>query len=80
MIIVPFHVNSHGKRWKFVDSNSLSSDVDRYLIQQISIAAVALMQDDAKCAALNIAEVGVVGNLHFGVYDSDDVLAGISVR
>ena len=77
MILKPFFVNSHGKRWQFVDSNSISADVERERIQQISIAAVALMQDDAKCVALGINEVGVVGNLHFGVYDQADVLRGI---
>jgi len=77
MILESFFVNSRGKRWRFTDSNSISSDIERDRIQQISIAAVALMQDDAKCFALGINEVGIVPNLHFGVYDNDDVMAGI---
>lgn len=77
MIVEPFFVVSAGKRWKFVDSSSISSDIERARIQQISLAAVALMQDDAKCAALGIKEVGAVGNLHFGAYDPDGQLKGI---
>lgn len=76
MILNPFHVNSHGKRWQFVDSNAITSNSDRDRIQQISLAAIALMQTDAKCLALGIAETGIVGNLHFGVYDQG-ALAGI---
>lgn len=77
MILQPFTLTSLGKRWRFVDSNAISSNNQRVLIQQLAQSQVALMQDDAKCAALNIAEVGVVNNFFFGVYDEADVLSGI---
>lgn len=77
MILESFFVNSRGKRWRFTDANSITADSERERIQQISIAAVAVMQDDAKCFALGIKETGIVGNLHFGLYDNDDVLSGI---
>lgn len=77
MILQPFHVNSHGKRWRFVDSASVSSNDDRDRIQAIAQAEVALMQKDAQCAALGINEVGIVNNFYLGVYSPDDVLVGI---
>jgi hypothetical protein len=77
MIIEPFHVNSHGKRWRFVDSQAISSELERTRIQQIAQLQLATMQDDAKCVALGIAESGTIGNLFFGVYDPGGSLAGI---
>ncbi len=76
MIIQSFFVNSSGKRWRFVDSNSLDSDAERDQIQQFALAQIAVMQQDATCVALGISEVGVIGNVVFGVYDNG-TLSGV---
>lgn len=76
MILQPFTVNSHGKRWEFVHADSLASDVERDQIQQFARMQLQIMTDDAKCAALGIAEVGVIGNLGFGVYEGG-TLSGV---
>ena len=70
MILQSFTVSSHGKRWEFVDSASLSSNVERYQIQQFVLSRLADMQDDAKCSAIGAIEFGPIGNVSLGVYES----------
>ncbi len=76
MILQPFTVTSAGKDWRFVDSESLDSALEREQIQQFTIAQLDLMQQDATCAALGISEVGTIGNIALGVYD-DATLSGV---
>lgn len=77
MILQPFFVSSRGKRWRFMDSAAISSDEERGRVQQISLAALELMQEDAKCAALGVCDVGNVANIQFGVYDEAQTLSGV---
>lgn len=76
MILEPFNVVSQGKKFTFIDRLAIDSAAERNTIQQVVLAAIDLMQDDAKCAALGIVESGAVGNLEFGVYE-DGELAGV---
>lgn len=69
MIIQPFQVHSGTKNYDFIDRQAIDSDSERKIVQQFILMQLALMQDDAKCAALKIPEVTEFENLGFGVYD-----------
>jgi len=69
MILRPFNVNSRGTRYSFIDQLAVDSDAERAAIQQAVQLQLALMPEDAKCAALGIAETGTFGNIQLGVYD-----------
>ena len=76
MILQPFHVVSRGTRYRFVDAASLSSQAERDLIFAVTTSVMALMQQDAMCAALGCEERGAIDNFSFGVYDNGS-LAGV---
>ena len=74
MILQPFDVTSQGKTYTFVDRLAIDSDAERERIQQFMLLQLELMQDDAKCAALGISEVGIMGNLGLGAYDGNELV------
>jgi hypothetical protein len=69
MIINPFVVTSRGKEWTFRDREAIDSALERDAIQQFMLLQLEVMQSDAMCDALGLAESGPIGNLGFGVYD-----------
>lgn len=69
MILQPFTVTSQGKDWTFIDRLAIDSEAERDVIQQLMLAEIDVMQEDAMCAALEIAESCPIGNIGFGVYD-----------
>ena len=79
MILKPFDVVSRGKLYTFIDRLAIDSDAERGLVEQVLLAQLDLMQDDAKCAALGIKETGKIGNLEFGVYDDSELVGAFLV-
>lgn len=74
MIINPFDVQSGLTRFTFVDRQAIDSDAERNQVEQFIQMQIAVMQEDAMCAALGIPEVRTIGNLGFGVYDGTDLV------
>jgi len=74
MILQPFDVVSRGTRYTFKDRNAIDSDEERETLFRIMAGQLALMQQDAMCAALGFAESGIVGNLELGVYDGSALI------
>lgn len=75
MILESFDLNSgqgqDRKRYRFVDRLAVDSPDEQTLIGQFMIMQLAVMQDDAKCAALGLPDCdSAFGNLGFGVYEA----------